>query len=702
MTAPPLAGENRARSVLLADMPAPDDRTAAIPAALAHLSPNSSGMGQRAICRKTRVKEKQFRIPMEDRPTDRSDSSTEESHPHQPEELTGIHSEAGSVRELKQRLDDAERRLAETETLAAMDLALNQTLELDELVQLIVDWTPRLVSGVGRVVLSLYQEANSLIVPAAVWGPGTEGYPSIVLSKGAGLAGLAVEERRLVNSGDLPGDPRYFPPSQKAQAAHPQTSKFRSLVAAPILNGEQVLGVLNLLSVQPQAFSANDERIITRLASHIAPVLKNVLLYDQERAQRQALQSLSGIDLPGLDINAAFKRMLDYVLWLGLAESANIMLIQNGVLRVASHRGYEYCASCEAQLRAIRIPLDAYYYRKMMETGLPAWVDDVEHDPNWSAFSGARGLRIRSWAGAPLIIAGRTVGFINIDSPELAAFDANVAHRLEFMAAFAVTAIQNLRLHENLLAALQAEQQARSRLEEAEKLAPLGRMVSTVVHEINNPLQSLQNCLYILENPDETEDRAEAGSSSAEERRAFFDVAISEVERLSGLIAQLRDVQRAGRSQPRRSVVDLLPVLERVKSLVARQLDQAGITWKLNPPEEDSTALVMADSDQLVQVFLNLALNAIDAIRGSGQEGEIRIEILNQPGETGVCVADSGPGIDAQTGARLFDPFFTTKPYGLGVGLSICTDIVKAHGGRITLASQRGEGAAFTVWLPRA
>jgi signal transduction histidine kinase len=142
-----------------------------------------------------------------------------------------------------------------------------------------------------------------------------------------------------------------------------------------------------------------------------------------------------------------------------------------------------------------------------------------------------------------------------------------------------------------------------------------------------------------------------------------------------------------------------------VQALVARPLEAAQIEWRVSP----SPGLqILADPDQMVQVFLNLALNAIEAITAGGSQpqehgpGLISVSFdATEPGRLGIRMADSGPGIDPQFAPHLFSPLATNKPGGLGIGLSICTDILRAHGGRLAFDSFPGEGAAFTAWLPQ-
>jgi signal transduction histidine kinase len=118
----------------------------------------------------------------------------------------------------------------------------------------------------------------------------------------------------------------------------------------------------------------------------------------------------------------------------------------------------------------------------------------------------------------------------------------------------------------------------------------------------------------------------------------------------------------------------------------------------LSPPAEDYTINCIAD--QVKQVFINISMNAVEAMQPGGGTLSIRVVQPGEDGLVGITLQDTGPGIPPDVQARLFEPFFTTKPSGLGLGLSITYELVQRHHGRITVESQANQGAAFTVWLP--
>jgi signal transduction histidine kinase/DNA-binding response OmpR family regulator len=245
-------------------------------------------------------------------------------------------------------------------------------------------------------------------------------------------------------------------------------------------------------------------------------------------------------------------------------------------------------------------------------------------------------------------------------------------------------ALENARLHTELLANLRQLEESQRALIQAEKLATAGRLTASIAHEINNPLQAVQNCLHL----------AGRRALSDDQRQYYLNMAQAEMERLMNTVQRMLDFYRPGAVD--RKPEDMNELVKRVMSLMERQFHEQSVTPHIKLARRLPQVLVVGD--QIQQVFLNLILNAIEAMPGGG---ELFIEVQTTKKEVEVIIEDTGPGISAGERQRIFEPFVSTKEDGMGLGLAVSYGIISAHGGSLELAPGRGRGACFRVTLPR-
>lgn len=233
-------------------------------------------------------------------------------------------------------------------------------------------------------------------------------------------------------------------------------------------------------------------------------------------------------------------------------------------------------------------------------------------------------------------------------------------------------------------ALLYKEQKERfRRMLRADRLATLGELAAGAAHEIRNPLTSIRSSLQYVES-----------RCGEENERRLLGVALRETDRIDEILSALLSFSRP--SEIRKEPCDLHALIEESAALVAIQARAGGIEVRTTYPPRP--VVVEADRSQLIQVFLNVFLNAVQAMAAGGR---LTVEVLPlEGGKAVVRVSDTGPGISEETLEKVFDPFFTTKKGGTGLGLSICYTIAKAHGGEIELRSRPGEGTTVLVSLP--
>jgi signal transduction histidine kinase len=234
-----------------------------------------------------------------------------------------------------------------------------------------------------------------------------------------------------------------------------------------------------------------------------------------------------------------------------------------------------------------------------------------------------------------------------------------------------------------LLSDLARRKELEEEVRKAERLAALGRLSAGVAHEIRNPLAGIRTTAELLH------DRLEQDADLVR----FVDVILEETERLDRIVSSL--LRFAKPSAPRRMPVQVVDLLERAARLAAGRASERGVALRVcaAPPLPEAPA----DRDQLMQVLLNLLLNAIDATPPGG-EVVVRAEATGE--ELRLVVEDGGAGVPASLRDRVFDPFFTTKPGGTGLGLSISQNILQQHGGRLRLERPDGGRSRAVATLP--
>ena len=231
------------------------------------------------------------------------------------------------------------------------------------------------------------------------------------------------------------------------------------------------------------------------------------------------------------------------------------------------------------------------------------------------------------------------------------------------------------------------EKRLEQQIIQSERLAAMGQMIGGFAHELNNPLTSILGMAELLQE-----------GEASEAARKQIVILHQQARRAAEIVQNLQYFARP--PAPGRSQVNLNELVQRTVQMQAYPLRKSNITVDFLP--EPAIPAIVADPNQLMQVFLNLLLNAEQAIRESREKGTIRVRIGRKPDSVWIVFQDDGPGIAPENLAHIFDPFFTTKRpgRGTGLGLSICKTVLREHGGNIEAATSPDGGAVFTITLP--
>jgi signal transduction histidine kinase len=264
---------------------------------------------------------------------------------------------------------------------------------------------------------------------------------------------------------------------------------------------------------------------------------------------------------------------------------------------------------------------------------------------------------------------------------------------LEAFAAHAAVAIENARLFAEAQRAYQELKQAQAQLIHSANMAVVGELAAGVAHELNNPLTSVLGYAELL-----TWKRM-AGLAPGTEAE---DPVLADLAAIAEEARRARDIVRglldfAGQAESALEDADLNGPVCAALNLVRSQMELAGISVT-EDYAADLPRLPLAVG-RVQQVFLNLFTNALHAMP---QGGTLAVRSRQVDQELVVHVIDSGEGIAEENLLRIFEPFFTTRPVGMGsgLGLSVSLGIIQAHGGRIEVQSQQGQGSTFSVWFP--
>lgn len=345
----------------------------------------------------------------------------------------------------------------------------------------------------------------------------------------------------------------------------------------------------------------------------------------------------------------------------------------------ASHAALIKQEGEELHLVAGQVILDGTIFpQRVLEGGQPLLLGIHSHDEETQNFLQrnhvpfAMLVPLARHGSAHLYYAGRTdVPFREVD-----------LEMFSLLARQASVALENARLYSELRDYVRRVEESQQALLQAEKMATVGRLTASIAHEINNPLQALQNCLHLAGHPE----------LPLDERMHYFDLARHELERLRTIVGQMLNFYRPSAQN---EFFSLREVWEHVLSLMKSTLEEKRIQVESLWPNEVPS--IRGSKSQIQQVFLNLLLNSIQAMPDGGV---VRLWAQRRSRMIEVYLQDSGPGILPDVQAHIFEPFFSTKEGGTGLGLTVSYNIITSHGGRLELVTDRPGGACFRISLP--
>jgi signal transduction histidine kinase len=457
-------------------------------------------------------------------------------------------------------------------------------------------------------------------------------------------------------------------------------------MVAPVQSGSHRIGTISIQSTRPYAFTNNDTEVLKALAIQAAVALENTRLFEttqQSLKEVNILYQFSRALALSLDADQLFRDMIELLEQIFDYYYAQIYLIDqethNLVLKIGSGPiGSELVKTGHYLLAGEGI------VGHVAATGEPFVTNNVDEIVFFKRNPSLPDTQFE--IAVPIKIDQLVIGVLDIQQTPPHRFSEDDMHLMIAIADQLALVLQKANLYSTLQTALQQEQMIRSQLIQSERLALVGRLLASVSHELNNPLQAIQNALFLLKDEKNLSIQA----------KQDLDVILAEAERMAALIERLRSAYRPVRMKDFQQV-ELNTLIEDVHALISTHMRHKKIAFEFIP--DPDLPEVTGLSDQLRQVVLNLFLNAIESMQPGGR---LIVCTRNLPMEKEVLVTvkDTGPGIDEEILPQIFDAFITSKQTGTGLGLTITHDIIQQHHGRITAENDPEGGAVFSMWLP--
>jgi signal transduction histidine kinase len=580
---------------------------------------------------------------------------------------------------------ELQQRLKESSALAKIEQSLSETERVGtgEILQLIVDSARELMPHAQKSVLHLLEGDEQILVARAVSGfnKSERELKSMRMRLGEGIAGQAMLEGVTINVKDVETDPLFL------QSESP--TMFQSLIVAPVQSRGRPIGTISVQSTVKNAFSSRDADLLNALAVQSAIAIENTRLFEttQQRLKEvNILYQISRSLAASLNADQLIRDMIGLLQQSFNYYHVQIYLVDPETRSLVVQHGSGYIGN-ELVKKGHQISAGEGIVGHVAQTGEPFMSNNVDEVIFYKRYPLLP--QIQSELAVPIRVDEQVIGVLDIEQTiNHNPFTSNDLYLVTAIAEHLAVVLQKANLYSTLQTSLQEEKNVRSQLLQSERLALIGRLLASVSHELNNPLQTIQYGLFVL--------RDEVDLSS--QTRRDLEIMIGEAERMAALIERLRSTYRPVHPQEFQTIA-LNDLIEDVHALICAHLRQNDIAFEFIP--EPNLPNVLGLPDQIRQVMLNLFLNAIEAMKPGGC---LTVETYFEPQQQNVLlvVKDTGPGIDPEIMTRIFDAFITSKETGTGLGLTITRDIIQQHHGSIEAENDpQGEsGAIFKIWLP--
>ena len=549
---------------------------------------------------------------------------------------------------------------------------IHSTLDPQEALLLIVREGVQLVRAASGSVVLVNPTNGFLEIHASQGLP--RNAANLKLRVGEGVTGWVARTGKAARVGDVKHDPRYV-------MLRPDV---RSELAVPLeVNGE-VRGVLNVDSDRTSAFSAEDQELLEALAAQAARVIQNTWLYEQLRLKARLLESLASVSRAinsTLNLDEALNTVTREACVLMQAKMCSLMMLDETRawldLRASFGAGKNY-------VQKPRLSVGESLLGTVVRRKKPVHVENVQTSGRYQHVEVARQEGLVSLLSVPLLFGGNAIGALSVYTARPYIYSNGEIRILSAFAELSAIAIERARLYERVV---DVEEQLRQN----EKLSALGLLAAEVAHEIRNPLTVMKMLFHSLDL------KFPPNDPRAQDARVMDE----KLGHLNRIVERILDFART--TEPTLAPVNLNALIDELRLLVRHKLSNQGVQLiRVLQPELPA---VLGDATQLEQAFLNLILNAAEAMPHGGSL-TISTRLIPRRGQTrpsyvAVEFKDTGEGMAEEQRRRAFSSVLsTTKTKGTGLGLAIVGRIVETHRGKVRIKSQRGRGTTIVATFP--
>jgi signal transduction histidine kinase len=588
----------------------------------------------------------------------------------------------------RQRELEAQLRNEHKKTALVRDIsrAMSSGLDLDRLLTLIMDKVTQLMEA-DRSTLYLLSDDG-----ATLWSKVLQGneFSEIRLRVGEGIAGWVAQSGEVVNIPDAYSDTR-FQPAVDIKSGY----RTRSILCAPMRNSKgEIIGVLQVLNKQAGGpFTSDDAGLLTALATQAGMSIENSKLYHSVVAKNaELMRARDQLEQRTHELNVLYEIEKLMNLELGLDQLLERILAQ-AMETVGAEAGSVVLREIESdkpdvlEFRTLAGPAVARMEHRTIAVGegilgwvvahdKPVIVNDPTRDARHaSGFARDVGFEPRNLVCAPLRSGDEVLGAIELldkvareDEDGASGFDEGDLKLLVLIAGQAAKAISLAR--------------SRSARSKQERLASIGRMMASVLHDLKTPMTIISGYAQLMAQIDD-----------GEQREAYVEQILRQFDLMKGMTQEVLLFAR-GESEILSRRIFVNKFMEELLTQLNHALAGRNIALTVDAQYRDTAYF---DEQKMLRVMHNLARNAAEAMPGGGT---LRISTQSDGENLVFEVADSGGGIPAELEGRLFGLFASAKQGGTGLGLAIVKKIVEEHGGSITYRTRRGEGTCFTIRLP--